>query len=80
MKQNITNELEKKEKKLRFKKEYLKNILCNQNYFRNISKKQQELNKFLKEYLKTERIQSSKFPCIVFFFFIKKKYSFLKLV
>ena len=29
MKQNITNELEKKEKKLRFKKEYLKNILCN---------------------------------------------------
>jgi len=34
---------------------------------------QEELNKFLEEHLKSERIRLSKSPCIALFFFIKKK-------
>jgi len=36
-------------------------------------KEQEELDKFLDKYLKTERIQPSKSPCVVPFFFVKKK-------
>ena len=36
-------------------------------------KEQEELDKFLEEHLKSEWIQSSKLPCVVPFFFIKKK-------
>ena len=36
-------------------------------------KEQEELDKFLDEYLKTGQIRLSKLPCIVPFFFVKKK-------
>jgi len=36
-------------------------------------KEQEELNKFLKEHLKSERIRPSKSPCAAPFFFVKKK-------
>lgn len=45
-----------------------------------LAREQQKLNRFLNEHLKTERIQPSKSPCTVSFFFIKKKDSFLWLV
>jgi len=41
-------------------------------YLLNI-KEQEELNKFLKEHLKSGRIRPSKSPCAAPFFFIKKK-------
>jgi len=36
-------------------------------------KEQEELDKFLKEHLKSERIRPSKSPCAAPFFFVKKK-------
>jgi len=36
-------------------------------------KEQEKLDKFLKEYLKSEQIRPSKLPCAAPFFFIKKK-------
>ena len=43
-------------------------------------KKQEELNKFLEEHLKSERIWPSKLPCAAPFFFVKKKDGSLQLV
>jgi len=40
-------------------------------------KEQEELNKFLEEYLKSRRIRLSKSPCAAPFFFVKKKDSSL---
>jgi len=40
-------------------------------------REQEELDKFLHEYLKTEHIRPSKSPCAVSFFFVKKKDSSL---
>ena len=42
-----------------------------------MTKKQQELNKFLEEHLKSERIQYSKSSYAALFFFVKKKNSLL---
>jgi len=41
-------------------------------------KKQEELDKFLKEHLKLEKIRPSKSPCAALFFFVKKKDSSLQ--
>jgi len=41
-------------------------------YLLNV-KEQEELNKFLKEHLKSGQIQSSKSLCVASFFFTKKK-------
>jgi len=41
-------------------------------YLLNV-KEQEELDKFLEEYLKSRRIRPSKLPCITPFFFVKKK-------
>jgi len=41
-------------------------------YLLNI-KEQEELNKFLEEHLKSERIRPLKSPCAASFFFVKKK-------
>jgi len=41
-------------------------------------KEQEELNKFLKEHLKLERIRPSKSPCAASFFFVKKKDGLLR--
>ena len=37
-----------------------------------MTRKQQELDKFLEEHLKLGRIQHSKFPYVISFFFVKK--------
>jgi len=48
-------------------------------YLLNI-KEQEELDKFLEEHLKSERIKPLKSPCAAPFFFVKKKDSLLQLV
>jgi len=46
-------------------------------YLLNV-KEQEELNKPLKEHLKSGRIKPSKSPCVALFFFVKKKNSSLQ--
>ena len=48
-------------------------------YLLNV-KEQEELDKFLEEHLKSERIRHLKSPCIALFFFVKKKNGSLQLV